>query len=216
MNMPTASERTGTPQPAAAGGFGGLARRIAGWTANLLATAIVLVAGLAMGRQVLVWWYEQPPPTLAALDGHLPQEMPQDLRLWTAHGPLSINRIAGDKTAALAAMRRGCASASPGRPKAAIAGPGEQRFVARLAKLVPVEQTKELDLFVPDEQVPMVVAVNRQNRRIASWSFGLEVEQGAWSCYTFCPADALSGPGEGAGVNSRVHPATGEGSKATP
>ena len=193
MNTPTASELTGTPQPAAAGGFGRLARRIAGWTANLLATAIVLVAGLAMGRQVLVWWYEAPSPAMAALDGQLPADLPQELRIWTIHGPLVIERVAGSKEAALAAMRRSCASANAATAHVAIAGPSETRFVARLAKLAPVEQTKELDLFVPEEQVPMVVAVNRQSRRIAAWSFGLEVEDGAWSCYTFCPADAASG-----------------------
>lgn len=39
----------------AAPGFGSLARRIATWTSNLLASAIVLVCALALGRHVLHW-----------------------------------------------------------------------------------------------------------------------------------------------------------------
>jgi hypothetical protein len=182
------SQPSESTQPAAAGGFGRLARRIAGWTANLLATAVILVAGLAVGRQVLVWRYEEtPPPATAAIEGQLPPDLPQELRIWTVHGPLSIERVAGGREAAIASMRRSCGSANSGPAQAALAGSGEERFVARLAKLAPVEQTGDLNLYVPDEQLPMVVAVSREGRRIAAWSFGLEVEDGAWSCYTFCP-----------------------------
>ncbi len=192
--------------PTPAGSFGRLARRITGWSANLLATALVLVAGLAVGRQVLVWWYESPPePLAAASNADLPPGMPGELRLWTTRGPMSLARVAGDRGAAIAAMRAACKSleSAPERHRGrslqgdAIAqplGPGEQRFLEKLAKMTPVEQTKELDLFVPPGEVTMVVAVRRDQPRIAAWSFALEAEPARWSCYTFCPAAGRDGP----------------------
>jgi len=202
------------PEPApsispAAGGFGRLARRIVGWTANLLATALVLVAGLAVGRQVLEWWYESPPEQ-AAMAGseQLPPEMPDELRLWTARGPMSLERVVGDQDAALATMRARCAGLPIGPVEQPI-GPGEQRFLEKLAKTTPVEQTNELDLYVPSGEVTMVVAVSRGEPRIAAWSFALEAEPSRWTCYTFCPA-AASSPSSGvdAGVHRRVHAAS--------
>src|SRR5262245_66416391 len=98
----------------APGGFGRLARRIAGWTANLLATALVLVAGLGIGRQVLVWWYESPPvpPAVATADEQLPSMAPDELRLWTSRGPMTLERVGGDKDAAVAGMKKQIGRAS--------------------------------------------------------------------------------------------------------
>ena len=194
----------------AAGGFGTLARRMAGWTANLLATALVLVAALGVARQVLVWWYETPPQQRAAAqDQPLPPETPDELRLWTARGPMSLTHAIGDKDAALALMRRQCLSFPIGPVEQPI-GKGEQQFLEKLAKLAPVEQTKELDLYVPSGEVTMVVAVSRSGPRIAAWSFALEAEPARWSCYAFCPAADTTGVD--AGVNRRVHAAS-EGSR---
>src|SRR5687768_3893786 len=98
--------------PARAGGFGRLARRIGGWTANLLATAIVVVAGLGLGRQVLVWWNEVSPTPAAALvhsdHGLTPDVLPADLRLWTTRGPVEVARVFGDRQVVLAEMIRKC------------------------------------------------------------------------------------------------------------
>jgi hypothetical protein len=185
------------------GGFGRLARRIAGWSANLLATALVLVAGLAVGRQVLVWWYESPPERLAAVgDPHLPPETPAELRLWTTRGPVSITGVVGARSAALALMREECRrlTAAAADHHGGFAdrdlGLGEQRFLERLAKLTPVEQTEDLSVYeyLPSGEVTMVVAVRRPTPRIAAWSFALEAQPTRWSCYTFCQAATLSSP----------------------
>ncbi len=152
-----------------------------------------------MGRQVLVWWYETPPkPLAAASEADLPPETPGELRLWTSRGPMTLARVVGDHDAAIAAMRDACKSIaqqaerhrgrSLQRDEAGPPGPGERRFLEKLAKLAPVEQTKELDLFAPPGEVTMVVAVRRVVPRIAAWSFAREDEPANWSCYTFCPA----------------------------
>src|SRR5262245_15515966 len=153
-----------------AGGFGRLARRITAWTTNLLATAIVLAAGLAMGWQVLAWWHERPAAETAAA---LPPEaalpaIAESREFWTRGGPLRIERIRGVAAAAQAAMREFCREGSPplrGGPTAtesqATAGPGEAQFVASLAKQTPLESAGEIDLYQPPGQKAMVVAVGK-------------------------------------------------------
>jgi hypothetical protein len=203
-STPSSPETAAASEPSATG-FGNLARRITGWSANLLATALVLVAGVAVGRQVLDWWYESPPaPPALSSDADLPPETPGELRLWTSRGPMTLTRIVGERDAAIAAMREACKSItqqaerhrgrSLQRDETTSAGPGEQRFLEKLAKLTPVEQTRELDLFAPPGDVTMVVAVHRNRARIAAWSFALEGEPATWSCYTFGPAIGRDGP----------------------
>src|SRR5687768_4459456 len=126
LNPPPAESAT---QPPAPGGFAALARRIGGWTGNLLATAIVLVASLVIGRQILHWWREDAPADAersASADAELPFQAPRDLRLWTSRGPLSTERVRGDRLAALAAMRRLCSNLTIPPPPAGTAGPGER------------------------------------------------------------------------------------------
>src|SRR5262245_55510888 len=47
-----------TPKPPA--GFGDIARRITSRTTDLIAIAIVVVASLTFGRQILQWWHAAP------------------------------------------------------------------------------------------------------------------------------------------------------------
>jgi hypothetical protein len=188
---------------AATGGFGLLARRIAGWTANLLATALVLVAGLTVGRQVLVWWNESPAqPVAETIDSSVPPETPGELRLWTTRGPAAISAVVGERAAALTLMREEChrlvaaAAVHQGAFPDRDLGPGEQRFLEKLAKMMPVEQTEGLSVYeyLPGGDVTMVVAVRRDDPRIAAWSFALQAQPTHWSCYSFCPAATLSSP----------------------
>ena len=190
-------------QPTAAPGFGRLSQRIAGWTANLLATALVLVAGLAVGRQVLVWWNESPPqPIAGTIDSSVPPETPGELRLWTTRGPAAISGVVGERAAALTLMRKEChrlvaaAAEHHGAFPDRDLGPGEQQLLEKLAKLTPVEQTEGLRVYeyLPGGDVTMVVAVRRQAPRIAAWSFALQAQPTHWSCYTFCPAATTSPP----------------------
>ena len=52
------------PPPVAAAqpaGFSAVARRVTGWTTNLLASALILVMTIATGRQVSQWLRAEPP-----------------------------------------------------------------------------------------------------------------------------------------------------------
>src|SRR5262245_25635041 len=177
-----------------AGGFGRLARRIATWTTNLLATAIVLAAGLAMGWQVLAWWHERPQPEVAA---PLPElslpAIAESREFWTRGGPLRIERVHGDAVAAQAAMREFCRQGSVLQSEAA-AGPGEAQFVASLTQQTPLETAGEIDLYLPPGQTAMVVAVSRSSRRIVSWSLSAQRGEGEWSLFHFRPqAPSIAG-----------------------
>lgn len=196
--MPPPSSGADSPSRLPApGGYALVARRIGGWTANLLATAIVLVASLAIGRQIIAWWREVEP--LAAADAGLPAAAPEELRWWTARGPLTREQVRGDETAVLAAMRRRCREVPAGPFSAGIpaaAGPGEERYVARLANEQPVEQTEDLDLYQPSGGPTMVVAVARPTQRLAAWSFALpgQADSGepVWTCYTIHAAGGVA------------------------
>ena len=92
-------------------------------------------------------------------------------------------------------MRRRCREVPVGPYSAGIsvaAGPGEEHYVARLAHKQPIEQTGDLDLYRPSGGLVQVVAVARQSRRIAAWSFALPGESPVWSCYTIHAAGGVA------------------------
>ena len=173
------------PQPA---GYARLARRISVWTTNLLATAIVLAAGLAMGWQVLAWWHERPAAASAAAAPQkaLPQ-FAEKLEFLTSQGPLRIERLRGDRAAAQAAMQAFCREGQVSRSKTG-AGPGEVEFVANLARQSPLESAGQLDLDQPPGQAGMVGAVDRSSRRIVAWSLAAARGEREWSLFHFRPA----------------------------
>jgi hypothetical protein len=203
---PSASHSEPTPtRYASEGSFAALARRISGWTTNLLATAIVLVAGLGLGWQVLAWWHEKPPAVAGSAEltsASLPL-IGDSSEFWTTHGPLKIERVSGGQEVAVAAMRAFCREidVGDGTPThfvrapvpATLGGPGEQRFVAKLQDETPLEEAGDLALYQPRGQTVMVVAVSRSRQRIVGWSFALEVEEEMWSLYHFQPMPLMTG-----------------------
>ncbi len=172
--------------------YGALARRIGGWTTNLLATAIILVGGLAMGWQVLAWWRDEGGAPVekelaAQLDG-LPQ-LAEGREFWTKNGPLKVERVRGNAAEAARAMREFCRGVSVMTAEG-VPGPGETKFVAQLRQQAPLEETGDLALYQPPGQRSMVVAVGRTSGRIVGWSFALPAEEGVWTLYHFRPMAA--------------------------
>src|SRR4051794_214367 len=121
MSQPTLARRASEGHPrghqsarfpsGSISGFATLARRIRSWTVNLLATAIVLVGGLAIGRQVIGWWHETSSDSAAARAALASADLPdlgpgQDF--WTRSGALRIERVQGELKVAVAAMQTFC------------------------------------------------------------------------------------------------------------
>jgi hypothetical protein len=171
--------------------FGGLARQISAWTTNLLASAIVLAGGLAIGWQVISWWHDDSANAAANDEAALDQlKLPladQGHEFWTSSGLLKVERVRGNRTDALDGMRAFC-RATPPVVQRAEARPGEMAFVAQVAEEAPLEEAGGIALYQPKGQDAMVVAVDRRAGRIVGWSFALPAGQQSWSLYHFRPA----------------------------
>lgn len=174
--------------------FGSLARRISGWTTNLLATALVLVGGLAIGWQVLAWWKEAGNEDSLALEREkLAELVPQaeGREFWTKRGPVKVERVRGSAAEATWAMRAFCKAAgertADDAGPAGEAGPGEARFVKKLREQEPWEDSGRVSVYQPAGQTGMMVGVRRPDERIVAWSFVLPAEEGMWLVYHFRP-----------------------------
>lgn len=170
--------------------FAAVGKRVSAWTTKLLATAIVLAGGLALGWQIIGWWHEESAATSvdASVTAGLP-DLTAGQEFMTRSGALKIERIRGDASQALAAMEQFCRTITPtvlSRP----ADEAETRFVAELAERSPLKEMGEVALYQPRGQKSMVVAVSQSSKRIVGWSFALPVKEGVWSVYHFQPAHA--------------------------
>ncbi len=178
----------GTP-PDASANFGQLARRISAWTTNLLAAAIVVAIGLALGWQLTSWWREKPAPAdagdLTTAAANLPQ-VGNEREFWTKGGLLKVQRITGTPDDALTAMRAFCREKTTAEAPRST-GQGEAAFVAQLLTEQPLEESPPLALYQPPGQAAMIVAVDRQTQQIVSWSFALPTTDAHWSLYHFRP-----------------------------
>lgn len=192
-----------------------LAKRISAVTTRCLLTAVVLVAGLGFGRQVLRWWAED---AAESADVSRPATIADGLgdpsRLHVLHfgeQPWSLRRqsIGGTRRVAAAALREICREVvrndrSPDeRP-----GEAEATFLGRLAARDPAEQEPgKWRLYELDEGLPMVVGtqsraaanappnadVSAAGHRVIVWGLALPVGREAWSLFTFQPEVAAGG-----------------------
>jgi hypothetical protein len=187
--------------------FGRLAKRITAWTTNILATAIVLVAALGIGRQVRKWWGVEgnpaSPAEVAIPGGQIGDpEVPHVLHF--GDQPWSIQRqtVQGGEAQATTALRAACRQALekadfPATPP----GREEQNLLAKLQRQTPVaEELGAWRLFEPSEGVPLVVGVREspnQNhpeagtelaetaRRVVVWGLAVPEDRANWSLYSF-------------------------------
>jgi hypothetical protein len=143
--------------------YGQVARRIGGWTSNGLFTAIVVVAALAFGRQVFVWWSEgKPRPAAAGRRTAPPVAAGDRLQFGAADWSMVRKNVAGDGPAATTALVALCreliqASAVSAQPPCE---PPSQAFLDDLAARTPVAQAPgKWQLFALDRRFPLVVGV---------------------------------------------------------
>jgi hypothetical protein len=196
-------------------GFGRLARRITSRTTDLLAIAIVLIGGLAIGRQTLIWWGEEPPTIGAAPAPEFASDWGRDgapvaLEFGDLRGRLLRQAIEGDVEDARHAGLEQCLQlvnqcALPSLPASA----AEQRMLELLAGQKPVlEQAGDWRLYVVGGGLTMLVGVRtvpadpapvaesedeRARERVVCWSFAVPIQHNQWSVYTFGAADAPQG-----------------------
>jgi hypothetical protein len=145
-----------------------LARRVSGWTSNLLATGIVLAAAVGVGRQVTHWWRIDPADasaaggTAAIGPGAVGDQGEQPFEL-TFGGGYSLRRIElkGDLTAAVERLRQECRTIlESGRLPTQPPNQAEQRFLDRAADRTPLEERSgQWQIHRFDSKLPLLVAV---------------------------------------------------------
>jgi len=204
------------PQPAKPS-FQQLARRISSWTSRLLLSALILVVGLAFGRQVLHWWRADPvgPGLGGVLGPGTGRPGPrldavQVICFGRAGWTLRQRQLLGDRQSALGALRAECRRAAEvSKPSQAEPPALEERsLVARLASQLAVEREPgRWRMYELDEGVPMVVVLTDEGIADASTegdhlvaasagviTWGMAVPQGdcAWTVYAFQPESSTA------------------------
>ncbi|HEY2415877.1 MAG TPA: hypothetical protein VGI40_26790 [Pirellulaceae bacterium] len=169
--------------------YGTLAQRISGWTTNILAAAIVIAIGLALGWQITGWFREPSAATSLSEGANVSVNLPaiaNEHEFLTSSGLVKVQRQNGTPTEAIEAMRAFCRE-KPLATQPRTIGPGEAAFVKQLMAEPPLEQSPPIALFQPPGQALMVVAVDRERSQIVGWSFATPAPGGAWSLYHFRP-----------------------------
>jgi hypothetical protein len=160
--QPLSRKERGDTQAAS---FGKLAKRIAGITSNSLCTAIVLVAALGIGRQILRWWSADAPRQSAS-----PQNFeftgglgdPSRLHLlqfgrqkWS----MARREFQGSQAGAAEQLRRDCreqieTAASPLEKPT----PEQTKLLETLAKMPAIDsEPRHWQLFAPDRENELIL-----------------------------------------------------------
>lgn len=191
-------------------GYGKAAKRLSGWAANLLASGLVLVIGLALGRQVLEWWQAdsaQPDAkskVLASDPGELGSlDRPHLLELGSVPFTLRRDTVLGDKAAAFAALRAGGQKtvSEPLEPRGQ-AGPAERRMLSQIKSQKPTSVSAgRWELYELDGPILMVAGVQffasedrtATERRVVFWGLavphgvGYPEKEARWTLFSFHP-----------------------------
>ncbi len=189
-----------------------LAKRISATTTNCLLTAIVLVAGLGFGRQVLRWWSSD---SSTSAGPSRPTPMADGLgdlsRLHVLHfgqQPWSVCRqsISGGRDTAAATLRAACREMlQQRRLRDEPPGEAEREFLRRLGHREPVEQEPEKwRLYELDGAFPVVVGTQPQattgaplpegdsaarGDRAVVWGLAFPAGSEVWTLLSFQPGE---------------------------
>ncbi len=187
-----------------AGGFARLARQISSWTSKSIVSAAILVAGLAVGRQVLQWWAAdapgraKPPPTIAATEGLGDPARLHFLEFGDQTWSLSRQGATGPRKRIVPMLRARCregmrAAGVPDGPPS----PVEIELAKTLAHETPAESGPEgWQLYERLEPLPMVVgvrsgggsAIARSDPRVVIWGLAIPTGPEQWTLWTFHPS----------------------------
>jgi hypothetical protein len=152
--------------------FGELARRISAWTSRALVSAIILVAGLAFGRQVLHWWAagEGERPTGATGltvagglgDPHVEHTLQFGGQSSSTSWSMSRSTTVADASGVLSVLRAKCREALPAASTpAGAAGPAEKGLLDRVRREKPAAEDPATGsrIYELDAAYPMVIGV---------------------------------------------------------
>jgi hypothetical protein len=181
-----------------------LAQRITAWTSKGILTAVIVVAGLGFGRQVLRWWAKDQGETSRATSEMAVDSVDESparlLQFGTLKWSIGWRPVSGTREDAARALQRTCQELIP-RAKLPddAPGPSETRLLATLAAQRPVvDQPGQWRLDALDEGLPMVVGTRpgapvgtapEETRaagasRVVLWGLALPASPQSWTLYT--------------------------------
>ena len=159
--------RTGLPAPAEPASFAAVARKLSRWTTNLLATALVLVLALGVGRQLVGWWRFEPG---AAAAGGGPEEdsslganeawLPNTLAFGDSPYVIERREGHGDRAAAIEQLLAACREvASQAAVPLVAPGETESQLLAATAALEPLATSGTTRYYGLGVGIPLVVGI---------------------------------------------------------
>ena len=146
--------------------FASVARKVSGWTTNLLATGLILVLALGLGRQLVGWWRIDPNQALPPLPtdqlgpGSTDPTAPYTLEFGDSPFSIDERTVHGDRAEAAGQLLAACRlaateSSAPAEPPAA----AEKKLLETVRLLEPLEVAGEVRLYGPETGFPLLVAV---------------------------------------------------------
>jgi hypothetical protein len=198
---PATTSGNDRPPETAPAGLADQARRWRRRTTDLLAIGLLLVIGLAVGRQLTAWWNEptlQTPTTtsVGAIAGQgTAWSEPDDLQLGSLAATVHRRRVVGDRQQAWTAVdqaTRAMATAAgwpDSQPDQAERGLLE-RLSRRTAANTSAEREPGISVFRIVGPLPMAVAVRTLlgQERVVGWGLATPTLDGAWVTWTFAAA----------------------------
>ena len=195
-------------------GYSLVARRLAGWTSNLLVSAVVLVVGLTFGRLLTSWWAWE---GQAGASSALPYRLTDSGTLGDAESPhhvefgnlpvrLGRQIVVGDTQTVLAALRDRCrVAAELGGQVPRVPGPEETKMLQGMVDQAPVEQLPgKWRMYQLERPIPLVavtdatsLAAGHEGRSLGQvLCWGLAFPAGAglnhWTLLTVSPTGGSS------------------------
>ena len=199
-------------------GFGRLAGRLSAWTTRGVMTAMIVVAGLGFGRQVLRWWEGDAPAGSTPADAGVADGLGDPgrahlLQLGEGSGTLRRQVVAGDMAEAARRLQALCCEATrAARAPSDAPGPSERRFLQSIADKKPAEEEAGVwQVYLMEEGFPLAAGLRTVEgaappagapkvaslaRRVVIWGMALPSDAGQWTLYAF-QVSPSSGGGSG-------------------
>jgi hypothetical protein len=191
--------------------FGKLSKRITGITSNCLFTAIVLVAGLGIGRQILIWWSvdetKQAVPAGGSAIGFDPAGL-HVLQFGSKNWSMARREFRGPRDALDWQLKADCRTEIE---KASMPQddqtPEQKELLAFLAKSAPVDsEPARWQIFALDRKLPILIGVipppsNAEKQpvidpgssRVVLWGIALPKGNDEWTILIFLPSNEGAG-----------------------
>lgn len=177
----------------------GMAKRIANWATNLLVSGVILIVGLACGRQVIDWWRPDAGPAREAASVRKPDVQPSLIQFGDAPLGLHTREVTGDLEDVLSQLREAAREAVRSvEPADRLVGPAERQLLEGTAELTPVERLADKwAIYQLERPLPVVIGIKmvggqvaEPSRRVVSWGMATPAQPegggtaAAWKLFT--------------------------------